>query len=221
MNSYRTFMASVAQISLICVLAITNMQAQESGAAIPVTQTNETIVGPEIHPLRIGIEAGAPSILNLNVEYVTPLLDNRIGFYVDYLPFKFGIDDVKIKMNNFEIGSNIYLGNKGKGVYVSIGYFDYSGEAEVPDVDFDDGSFGTGETSIDFSTTNVKLGGRFGDRFYARFEVGFGFGDIPEELVITSIDGSGSTIEPIEDIVSLFGSSGIPLLSIGFGYSLL
>ena len=192
MKFFRTSIACTTQIALICALVMTNMHAQDSGA-----------------------------ILNLNLEYVTPLLDNRIGLYLDYLPFKFGIDDVQIKMNNFEIGSNIYLGNKGKGVYVSIGYFDYSGEAEVPDVDFDDESFGAGETSIDFSTTNIKLGGRFGDRFYARFEVGFGFGDIPEELVITSIDGSGSTIEPIEDIVSLFGSSGIPLLSVGFGYSLL
>lgn len=221
MQTFNKVVYWTTRISIACILMNCQLQAQESGSGMPATKTNSELQGPQIHPLRFGVEFGAPSVLNLNVEYVTPLLNNRVAFYMDYLPFKFGIDDITFKMNNFEIGSNIYFGAQGKGLYASVGYFRYKGEAQVPDVDFDDGSFGGGETSISFSATNLKIGAKFGDRFYFRIEGGFGFGSIPDELLITANDGSATTTEPIEDIVSLFGSAGIPLFSLGIGYSFL
>ena len=218
------FSQVVLRTTLLCcilMLTTTEILAQESDSGMPAKQVNTVKDGPDIHPLRIGLELGAPSGINLNAEYVTPWLDNRVAFYVDYLPFSVTIDDVKIKTNNFEIGTNIYFNNKGKGFYGSLGYLNYNGDAEITDVEFDNGNTGGGKTSINFSTTNVKIGGKFGNRFYFRIEAGFGFGSIPDELVITSTDGNGTTVEPIDDVVSFFGSSGIPLFSLGFGYAFL
>lgn len=207
---------------LIAVFMVSSgLVAQESGSGMPVKQGNTVEEGPDINPLSIGVEIGAPSGVSLNAEYVTPWLDNRVAFYVDYLPFKLTVDDVKIKTNNFEFGTNIYLNNKGRGLYASLGYLSYNGEAEVQDVEFDNGAVGSGETSIDFNTFNVKIGGKFGRRLYFRIEAGYGFGSIPDELVITSTSGNGSTTEPIDDVVSFFGASGIPLFNLGFGYSFL
>lgn len=66
-------------------------------------------------PFRIGAKVGVPNIITVNVEYVTPLLNNRVAFMVDYLPLSYTVDDTNINYKNFEIGTNIYFNDKGKG----------------------------------------------------------------------------------------------------------
>ena len=175
----------------------------------------------DINPLRLGVKVGAPSFITINVEYVTPLLDNRVAFAIDYFPLSINLLDIESKFKNFEIGSNIYLNNKGKGLYGGLSYYTFNAEVtNIEEVEFDDGSFGTGETNIKFNTFNLKIGAKLGRAFYFRIELGYGFGNLPETVVITSTDSNSSTTEDIGEVISFLGS-GVPIFNFGIGYSFL
>jgi hypothetical protein len=175
----------------------------------------------DINPLRIGVKVGVPSFFTINVEYVTPLLDNHVAFAIDYFPLVVNALDTEGKFKNFEIGSNIYLKNTGKGIYGGLSYYSFNAEAtNIQDIDFDDGTSGTGEATIKFNTFNLKLGAKLGRAFYFRIELGYGFGKIPETIVLTSKDGNSSTTEDIEETLSFLGA-GVPILNFGIGYSFL
>ncbi|MDT0556780.1 hypothetical protein [Patiriisocius hiemis] len=181
----------------------------------------ETIPRKEsVKPLRIGARIGAPNILTVNAEYVTPLLDNRVAATLDYMPFSYTVDDVSIKYNNFEIGSNIYLNNKGKGLYAGISYFSFDGEGDYPDVEFNEDSFGDGKGIIKFNTLNLKIGAKLGRTFYFRIEAGYGFGSIPDNITIKSNDSNETTEEEIPEIPGI-SNSGLIVLNFGFGFSFL
>jgi len=175
----------------------------------------------DINPLRIGLKVGIPSFFTINVEYVTPLLENRVAFAIDYFPLRINLLDMESKFKNFEIGSNIYLKNNGKGIYGGLSYYTFNAEAtNIQDIDFDDGSYGTGDATIKFNTFNLKLGAKLGKAFYFRVELGYGFGNLPETIVITSTDGNSSTTEDIEEVISFLGA-GVPIFNFGIGYSFL
>ena len=83
-------------------------------------QTNQSKTSKSVKPFRIGVKVGVPNIATINAEYVTPLLDDRVAISVDYMSLSPTIDDTEISYNNFEIGTNIYLNNKGSGLYLGI-----------------------------------------------------------------------------------------------------
>jgi hypothetical protein len=175
----------------------------------------------DINPLRLGFKVGVPSFFTINAEYVTPLLDNRVAFAIDYFPLRINLLDIESKFKNFEIGSNIYLNNKGKGLYGGLSYYKFNAEVtNIEEVEFDDGSYGTGETNIKFNTFNLKIGAKLGKAFYFRIELGYGFGNLPETVVITNTEGNSSTTEDIDEVISFLGS-GVPIFNFGVGYSFL
>lgn len=200
-------------LGIICYFTINTLKAQE-------VKNGNLETTKSIKPLRVGVKVGIPSITTLNLEYVSPILENRVALYIDYLPIKINASDLDLKLRNFEIGSNIYLNDTGNGLYAGLGYYSFNTEAGVVDVDFDDGSFGDGNTTLKFNTVNLKIGFKTKGVFYSRIEVGYAFGSLPDRLVITSTDGNSFTTEPIEDI-SVLSSSGLPLINIGFGFSFL
>ena len=174
-----------------------------------------------IKPLRIGVKIGVPSIATLNAEYVTPLLNNRIAFTLDYFPFSANISDADVKLNNLEIGANIYISKKGKGLYFGAGYFNFDSKiTNIIETEFDDGSVDSGKTAIEFSTINLKIGAKLGHTFYFRIEAGYGFGNLPDTIVITNNDGTQSVTEEIGDI-GFLASSGVPIFNFGIGWSFL
>ncbi len=208
----------------ICFLLFTFLSystySQENSESLETTNGN-TETKTDINPLRIGVKVGVPSFLTINVEYVTPLLDNRVAFTVDYFPLRINLLDIESKFNNFEIGSNIYFNNKGKGLYGGLSYYKFNAEVNnISDVEFDDGSNGTGETDIRFNTFNLKLGVKLGRAFYFRIELGYGFGNLPETVVITSIDRDSTTTEDIGEVIGFLGN-GVPIFNFGIGYSFL
>lgn len=172
-----------------------------------------------IKPLRLGVKVGIPNILTANAEYVTPLLSNRVALSMDYMSLSKTIDDTEIKYNNFEIGTNIYLTNKGKGLYGGLSYFSFDGDGTFTDVEFNDGSTGDGKGNIKFNTINLKVGAKFGRAFFFRIEVGYGFGDIPEYILVTSNSGSQTSQEEIPNIPGI-SSSGLPVFNLGIGFGL-
>ncbi len=176
--------------------------------------------GESIKPLRIGVKLGVPSLLTINAEYVTPLLDNRVAATIDYMSLSQTVDDVFVKYNNFEIGTNVYLNNTGKGLYGSLSYFSFSSNGTYPDVEFDDFTVEDGEAEINFNTLNVKLGAKLGRVFYFRVEVGYGFGEIPERILVESIESNKVTFEDIPAIPGI-GKSGALIFNFGIGFAFL
>jgi hypothetical protein len=209
-------------ISIVFCLIISSLDTYSQEIDTSGEGINENVENKEsVKPLRFGVKLGVPSLFTLNAEYVTPLLDNRVAFAVDYLPFKANIGDADVKLNNFEIGSNVYLKNTGKGIYGGVSYYSFNLKGEnITNVDFDDGTTGTGNAEVKFSTVNLKIGAKLGRVFYFRVELGYGFGNLPDTIFITSTDGSTSTSEAIEDEVSFLGA-GVPIFNFGIGYSFL
>jgi hypothetical protein len=172
----------------------------------------------DINPFRIGIKVGIPDGIALGVEYVTPLLGNRIAPYADYGFIK--VDDVD--SNYFEIGSNIYFRNTGNGGYGSIAYGNWnatvsnlSGETE------DEREYTNGVAEEQLSSFNLKIGGKWGRKVYFRLEAGYAFGKLPREIVILGeVDGQ---TEPIvitfDEAFDYISGQGYPLFNLGLGYS--
>ncbi|MCG2420018.1 hypothetical protein K8089_13395 [Aequorivita sp. F47161] len=202
------------------LLSITLLLFCITGFAQEVTVTQTTERSESIKPLRIGTKLGIPSLITLNAEYVTPLLDERVAATLDFISLSKTVDDVSVKYNNFEFGANVYLKETGKGLYASLTYLSFKSTGTFEDVDYDDGSFGPGTAKIDFSTVNFKVGAKLGRVFYFRAELGYGFGKIPETVVVNS-NNSAATAE--EDIPAIPGmsSSGTVIFNIGFGFGFL
>ena len=176
----------------------------------------------ELNKFRIGIKIGTPNTLGGNIEYVTPLLKNRVAAFFDYSGFLFYINDSDNKFNYIEAGINIYLRTDGKGFYGSFGYgkldlksiyedaFTYEGE------EFE----GQAEGKLDVNTFNTKIGYIVGNKFYFRTELGFGFGEIPEEVIINgTVNGiPAQGTKEIPDIPGIT-ENGYLLFNLGFGFS--
>ena len=177
----------------------------------------------EIRPFRVDVRSGIPAILGLNIEYVTPALSDRLAFFANFNGFStINVDGIDYKPSYFEIGTNIYLFGNGKGLYGSLSYGKLNVDAtyfDVIDEDQDIVSEASGE--FDASTLNVKAGIKLGGFIYFRAEVGYGFGDIPQEVEITgSINGTQVPI-PDQEIPEFPGlsESGYVIANLGVGIS--
>lgn len=174
-----------------------------------------------VKPFRIGVKAGIPNGIGGYIEFVTPLLNHRIALFGDYSGFSADIDDVGTKLQYFELGTNIYLfGGKGSGVYGALSYGNLSVDGTFSDSQTIGGEDFTGnaEGSFDVETLNVKAGLKVGKRFYFRTELGYGFGDVPQVIVINgNVDGVPAVgVEEIPDIPGM-SESGYVIFNIGFG----
>jgi hypothetical protein len=179
----------------------------------------------DINPLRLGLKIGTPNIIGGNVEFVTPLLNNRFALFVDYSGFTFKEDASKIALKYFEAGTNIYFKKTGKGLYASLAYGTLNLDGNYKDAETRDGTLYEGEAngSIDVSTLNSKLGVKLGNKIYFRIEAGYGFGDIPKEIEVTGTEKTTGTTKTdyvdIPDDIPGIDESGYLVFNIGFGIS--
>ena len=176
----------------------------------------------DIPRFRIGLKAGIPNIVGGNAEFVLPILNNHLAPFLDYYSFSLDVDDVDTSLDFFEIGTNVYFNDNGKGLYATLSYGSFNLEGTYTDAQTVDGEFFEGEATgeIDITTVNLKLGARLGNRFYFRGEIGYGFGDIPDEVLITgTVNGQPDEgVEEIPDIPGI-GDSGLLVVNIGFGFA--
>lgn len=176
-----------------------------------------------INPFRIGLKIGTPNIVGGNIEYVLPVLNNHIALFADLSGFSLELDEVESSLSYFEIGTNIYFSDNGRGFYGTLSYGSFSVEGTYTDADlFINGMPVTGESvatgKLEVNTMNVKLGAKLGKKFYFRIEAGYGFGDIPQEFTVTgTVDGVPATgTEEIPDVPGI-GENGYALFNFGFG----
>ncbi|HSP11967.1 MAG TPA: hypothetical protein VLO29_05515 [Salegentibacter sp.] len=185
-----------AKLVVLIVFAIFlssgNIQAQE-----PVSQEKNTPQEKKLRPFRIGAKVGFPNIIGGNLEYVTPLLNNKLAVNLDYslvkadwlAPEEEGQNDAEsddLDFTYLEGGLNYYFFKPGRGLYggVSYGNIKIKGTLYNQDsrdiVDASHGSF------------NIKLGAKLGGLIYFRPEVGYAFSALPNYIEGTTVYDDGS-----------------------------
>ena len=183
----------------------------------------------KIKRFSLGAKIGIPNIAGLSTEITTPLLGNRVAVFYDYSSFDVNPTDVKVGLTYTEYGANIYFNNKGKGPYVGIGFADLTTDLTFENVSFEEEGLrgvGTASVSQKISTTNLKLGVKTGGRIYFRLELGYGFGDIPQEVEVSgsftpegeSTPINGTETEEFPSIPGV-GTNGTLIGNFGFGIS--
>lgn len=198
--------------------------AQEYPEEIQTDTLNESVTEQftSIKPLRVGVRIGVPHLITANVEYLTPLFDNRVAITVDYMGLSKKFSEGIFRFDNFEAGTNVYFNNKGKGLYGSVSYFSFKSGVGFEDYEFQDGKITDGRADFDFNSVNVKLGAKLGSTVYFRVELGYGFGNIPDGINVTGkLNNQELTAwEEIPDVPGI-SSSGILVFNIGFGIGFL
>ena len=184
-------------------------------------------INNELKPYRIGLKIGAINVIGIDLEYVTPLFNNRVAPFIDLSSLRYRDGEDTYRANIFELGTNIYFNNKGDGkdLYGSLSYGHINFKMDRIDYELDDGRqfSGVSKSETKVNLLNIKVGAKFGDKFYFRTEIGYGFGKIPESIKSTGIiDGNQTTAyEDISEDLKDFptaGKNGTLLFNIGFGY---
>jgi hypothetical protein len=170
-------------------------------------------------PFRIGVKVGWPQIVGLNLEYVTPLLNERLAGDLDFSYISSSAGDASISLTNFAIGANYYFFDGGRGLYGGLGYnrFGVSAEQDLTE----NGLTAKGEASGAINLLNLKIGGKHGGLFYFRWELGYGLAisDAKFEATGTAYDSSTGQNVTLKEEVTVPVSGGTPLVNIGFGFS--
>ena len=111
-------------------------------------------------PIRIGVKIGYPNLIGGHVEYVTPLLENRLAGSIEYssLSASSVLDPDDGKFSYFELGANYYFFKEGKGLYGTLSYGILDADLDLMEIESNttDGKFGQGSVSLKNKSMNVK-----------------------------------------------------------------
>lgn len=185
---------------VLIVIASTQLKAQEK-------------------PFRIGVKAGFPNLVTGNLEYVTPLLNERLAFMIDYSKFTFEAEDAKLDYSYFEVGTNYYLRREGHGPYLGISYTNLSLDFlyEEKESESNPNAVGRATANIDVNTLNIKLGAKWGGLIYFRPEIGYSFTALPNTVEAKVEFENEPTEYHVEEVPSVLTAGFI--FNIGFGFS--
>ena len=178
-----------------------------------VTAVNSKVFGQE-NPFRIGVKVGFPQVAGLNLEYVTPLLNKRLGVDVDYSYIPLSPNQATIKYTDFALFLNYYFNHEGHGFYGGIGY-SHIGLKVTKDVNFADGSTQSGNADIGINALNIKIGGKYGKLLYFRWELG---GSLALNTPVFAVVATSNGVTNTKSFNSPFKGNG-PIADIGFGFS--
>jgi len=175
----------------------------------------------KIKRFNLGLKLGIPNLIGGSAEVLLPLLDNGIAPFIDYSGLDINTNEVATNLSYFEYGVNYYPNRKGTGFFLALGRAQFKTDLTFYDLVFSEAGqsvVGDASTTFDFNTTNIKLGIKAGSRIYFRFELGFGFGTIPEEIEFTAQSGGIEEFfsEPLPPLPGV-SSGGILIGNVGFG----
>ena len=174
----------------------------------------------KVKRIALGIKLGIPNIAGGSAEIVMPILNNHFAPFVDYSSFNLPVEDIETNFSFIEYGVKYYFNKKGHGFFASLGQSKLDTDITFNDLFSNDtvSTYGSAKVPLELNTTNLKLGIKTGGSFFFRFEIGYGFGDIPSELEFdaTANEISKSFIKKIPEI-PILGSGGIPVANFGFG----
>lgn len=187
------------RLKILIVFAIMgcmgSIQAQET-----MTKDENVPREKKLRPFRIGAKVGFPNLIGGNLEYVTPLLNNKLAVNLDYSAIKSdwlieGEGDAseekdELNYTYIEGGLNYYFFKPGRGLYGAVSYGNIKIKGTIHNED--------SRVVIDAShgSMNIKLGAKLGGLFYFRPEVGYSFSPLPDNIEATKVynDGSRETI---------------------------
>lgn len=186
----------------------------------------------KVRPLRLGLKIGFPNLVGGNLEYVTPLLNDKLALNVDYSNIRSDwlisedeepemTENTELNFTYFEGGLNYYFFKAGKGLYggMSYGNFKIEGTATASK----DGVDGTGNVELNHSSFNVKLGAKLGELFYFRPEIGYSFSSLPKSVDYTVRYEDGTVEQDTYDFKEEVAPADILfkglMANIGFGFA--
>ncbi len=162
----------------------------------------------KLRPIRVGMKLGLPNLIGGNLEYLTPLVNDKLSVNWDYSIFKSDWISVEatdpsekdpiINYSFIDLGANYYIFKPGRGLYSGLSYslIKFDSETSVYGKDeFGGEKDGTEYYNVKNNSVNVKVGAKLGGLFYFRPELGFSFNPIPETVSseIRYNDGSKET----------------------------
>ena len=168
-----------------------------------------------------GLKIGTPNMIGGAVQYILPITNNHFAPYVNYSGYDIKIENTQINLNYSEFGVKYFFKNTGKGIYTAVGISSFSSSLAYTDVSLTGGLTGDGSVDLNIDTTIVKLGLKTGGTLYFSFELGYGFGTIPDSLTFNAVSSTGISESVTEDIPNIpgIGSGGMVVGNIGFGIS--
>ena len=162
-------------------------------------------------PVRIGLKFGIPNVAGLSLEYATPLLNNKLATAIDFSTISISAGETKVSFSYIEAGGNYYFLNDGRGLYGNIGFGRIGSKVE-----YEDPILGTGEGKAGINLINLKIGGKFGNGFYFRPEIGYAMLAGNSEIEVEYTDPStNNTVVEREEIPGFL--SGGTVFNVGFG----
>ncbi len=183
--------------------------------------TNFTSAQDDLKPLRIGLKFGIPTLAGLNVEYLTPKLNNRLAADLDLSYINYSIGSIQMNYIYSGLGANYYFFKPGKGLYGGLGYGLIRNAATATISVVQEGIFleSIGKASNFHHNLNMKIGGKHGDRIYFRWELGYALNFISSDLVASGdANANIAGVKPvhIENKISTPVSS-LPIINVGLG----
>ena len=177
----------------------------------------------KVKRIAVGIKLGIPNIAGGSVEILLPILNNHFAPYIDYSSFNLPLEDIETNFSFIEYGVKYYFNKKGHGFFASLGQNKLDADITFNDLTFNDDTLstkGSAKVPLGLNTTNIKLGIKTEGSFFFRFELGFGFGNIPSELKFNAT-ANGISESFTKDIPTIpgLGSGGILLANFGFGFA--
>ena len=169
----------------------------------------------------LGLKIGTPNMIGGAIQYVLPFTNNHFAPYANYSGYDIEIENTQINLNYSEFGAKYFFKNTGKGLYTAVGISSFSSSLAYTDVSLSGGLTGDGSVDLNIDTTIVKLGLKTGGTLYFSFELGYGFGTIPDSLTFNAVSSTGISESVTEDIPNIpgIGSGGMIVGNIGFGIS--
>ena len=169
----------------------------------------------------LGLKIGTPNMIGAAIQYVLPFTNNHFAPYANYSGYDIEIENTQINLNYSEFGAKYFFKNTGKGLYTAVGISSFSSSLAYTDVSLSGGLTGDGSVDLNIDTTIVKLGLKTGGTLYFSFELGYGFGTIPDSLTFNAVSSTGISESVTEDIPNIpgIGSGGMIVGNIGFGIS--
>ena len=177
----------------------------------------------KVKRIAVGIKLGIPNIAGGSGELILPMLNNHFAPYIDYSSFNLPLEDIETNFSFIEYGVKYYFNKKGHGFFASLGQNKLDADITFNDLTFNDDTLstkGSAKVPLGLNTTNIKLGIKTDGSFFFRFELGFGFGNIPSELKFNAT-ANGISESFTKDIPTIpgLGSGGILLANFGFGFA--
>ena len=171
----------------------------------------------------IGAKLGIPNLAGGTLEVVLPLLQNHIAPYFDYSDFRITIQETKSSITYTEFGANIFTNDKGSGFFVGLGTSKLDADIEFENLNYSENGLNytaSGNATLALNTFNVKLGLKSGGKLFFRFEVGYGFGNVPKDISFQSTY-NGITEQFTEDVPEIpgLGQNGLLISNIGLGFA--